>query len=77
MTARELILFADKKAREKGWTQAQWSHEAGFDQYGKAISRTVNRGNCKLTTLIRMLKALGYELSITEGAREDTAGNLD
>ena len=64
MDARELIVEADRIRQEKGLSQAEWSRAAGLDEGGMAVSRTFNRGNCKLTTLSRLLKPLGYELQI-------------
>ena len=64
MTARDLIVLADEIRKAQGLTQAQWSRESGFDNNGMAISRTYKRGNCKLTTMMRMLEPLGYELAI-------------
>ena len=64
MTARELIIQADKIRQERAMSQAEWGRQAGLDEWGKAVGRTYYRGNCKLTTLIRLLKPLGYELRI-------------
>lgn len=64
MTARELIIEADQIRQTKNLSQAEWSRAAGLDEGGMAVSRTYNRGNCKLTTMIRLLKPLGYELKI-------------
>ena len=64
MTARELIMQADGIRVEKNLSQAELSRQAGFDESGVAICRTYNRGNCKLSTLIRILRPLGYELEI-------------
>ncbi len=72
MDARELISLADQIAREKGLTQAEWCRRAGFDEFGKLISNTYRRGNCKLSVLTQLLKPLGYELRITR--TEDTDG---
>lgn len=66
MTARELIIQADKIRQEREMSQAEWGRQAGLDEWGKAVGRTYYRGNCKLTTLIRLLKPLGYELRITK-----------
>ena len=66
MNARDLIVQADQIRQEQGITQAEWSRRAGLDEVGMAISRTYKHGNCKLTTLVRMLKPLGYQLSITK-----------
>lgn len=65
MNARELIIEADRiRDEEFHLSQAEWSRRAGLDDVGMAVSRTYNRGNCKLTTLVRLLKPLGYELRI-------------
>lgn len=66
MTARDLIILADKIRNDQNMSQAEWSRAAGLDEKGMAISRTFNKGNCKLTTLVRLLKPLGYELRITK-----------
>lgn len=64
MTARELIVEADGIRQEMNLSQAEWSRAAGFDVGGMAVSRTYNKGNCKLSTMIRLLAPLGYELKI-------------
>ena len=66
MTARDLIVQADGIRRDHGLNQAEWSRSAGLDDAGVAVCRTFNRGNCKLTTLVRLLKPLGYELKIVK-----------
>ena len=66
MDARQLISQADTIARDQGMTQAEWSRRAGFDQFGKLISNTFKRGNCKLSVLAQLLKPLGYELRIVK-----------
>ena len=64
MDARQLISQADKIARDSGMTQAEWSRRAGFDEFGKLVSNTHRRGNCKLSVFAQLLKPLGYELRI-------------
>ena len=64
MNARDLIVRADQIRQEKGLSQAEWSRQAGLDEVGMAISRTYSKGNCKLTTMVRLLRPLGYELQI-------------
>lgn len=66
MDARGLITAADRIAREQGLTQAEWCRQAGFDQFGKLVSNTFKRGNCKLSVLAQLLKPLGYELQIVK-----------
>lgn len=71
ITARELIVNADRIAKERGLTQAEWCKRAGLDEVGVAVSRTYKRGDCKLTTMVKLLKPLGYELEIVrKGATE-------
>ena len=64
MNARDLIVQADKLRNEQNLSQAEWSRAAGLDDAGVAVCRTFNKGNCKLSTLVRLLKPLGYELKI-------------
>lgn len=73
MDARQLIIQADEIRRDEGITQAEWCRRAGFDQFGKLISNSFNRGNCKLSVMIQLLKPLGYELRIVkqEGKHDD------
>ena len=69
MDARQLISLADQIARDSGLTQAEWCRRAGFDEFGKLVSNTHKRGNCKLSVYLQLLKPLGYEIRIvkTEG----------
>lgn len=71
MTARELIVEADKLRQDRGMTQAEWCRQAGYDEYGKLISNAYKRGNCKLTVLMNLLKPLGYELCIRRRSDEN------
>lgn len=66
MDARQLISQADEIARRSGLTQAEWCRRAGFDEFGKLVSNTHRRGNCKLSVFSQLLKALGYELRIVK-----------
>lgn len=69
MDARELICQADRIRQDQNMTQTEWCRRSGFDQYGKLVSNSFRRGDCKLSVLMRLLKPLGYELRITK--RED------
>lgn len=62
--ARDLILQADSIARSKGLNQSQWSSLSGYASNGQTVSRIVNRGECKLTTIVSLLDTLGCELRI-------------
>lgn len=64
MEARDLILQADAIARRKGMTQAQWSSLAGYAANGQTVSRILNRGECKLSTMVALLDTLDCELRI-------------
>ena len=63
-TARDLILQADRIAREQVYSQAGWSKVAGRAESGQTVSRILAYGECKVSTLIDLLAPLGYELEI-------------
>lgn len=73
MDARQLITQADRLRQDEGITQAEWCRRAGFDEFGKLVSNTYRRGNCKLSVFSQLLKALGYEILIVkqEGKHDD------
>lgn len=73
MDARQLICEADKARTEQKLTQAEWCRRAGFDEFGKLVSNTFNRGNCKLSVFLQLLKPLGLTIKIvkTEGEHEN------
>lgn len=73
MDARQLITQADRLRQDEGITQAEWCRRAGFDEFGKLVSNTYRRGNCKLSVFSQLLKALGYEIMIVkqEGKHDD------
>ena len=73
MDARQLIVLADEIRRDEGMTQAEWCRRAGFDEFGKLVSNTFRRGNCKLSVFTQLLKPLGYEIQIVkkEGRHDD------
>lgn len=66
MDARQLIIQADEIRRDEGITQAEWCRRAGFDEFGKLVSNTFRRGNCKLSVFAQLLKPLGYEIQIVK-----------
>lgn len=66
MDARQLITQADRLRQDEGITQAEWCRRAGFDEFGKLVSNTYRRGNCKLSVFAQLLKALGYEIQIVK-----------
>lgn len=72
MDARQLITQADEIRRDEGMTQAEWCRRAGFDEFGKLVSNTFARGNCKLSVFTQLLRPLGYELRIVRREDADT-----
>ena len=68
---RDLILEADRIAREQGFTQAGWSKAAGRAESGQTVSRILAKGECKVGTLVDLLEPLGYRLTITKGELHD------
>lgn len=64
MTARELIVTADRIREQQGLTATGWGILAGFEDKGGKVSRMYSRGNCKLDTMVQLLAPLGYELEI-------------
>ena len=71
MDARQLIVQADEIRRDEGMTQAEWCRRAGFDEFGKLVSNTFRRGNCKLSVFAQLLKPLGYEIRIVKQEEKD------
>ena len=69
MNARELIVAVDEIRQGMNLSQAEWSRMAGLDEGGMAVSRTYNKGNCKLSVMVQLLAPLGYELRLVK--RED------
>ena len=61
-----MISRADEIRREQDLTQAEWCRRAGFDEHGKLVSNTYNRGHCKLSVFAQLLKPLGYEIAIVK-----------
>lgn len=66
MDARQLIVQADEIRRELGFTQAEWCRLSGFDEFGKLVSNTFRRGNCKMNVFLQLLRPLGYGLKIVK-----------
>lgn len=72
--ARGLVCEADRISKEQGLTQAEWCRRAGLDNVGVAISRTFKRGDCKLSTMARLLQPLGYRLQIVKDGGQNGEG---
>lgn len=66
MNARQLIMESDRIADEKRLTQSEWSRRAGHAKNGQTISRIMSKGDCRLSTFIRMLDAIGCRLEIKQ-----------
>ena len=73
MNARQLIVQADEIRRNMDMTQAEWSRAAGFDEFGKLVSNTFKRGNCKLSVFAQLLRPLGYEIAIVKREENNNA----
>lgn len=71
MDGKRLILLADQLAKERGLSYAEWSRQSGYDEFGKIISNTLKRGDCKLKVMTQLLKPLGCKLLIVN-ENEDT-----
>ena len=70
MDGKQLIIQADQIAKEKGLTQAEWSRRSGYDEFGKIISNTLKRGDCKLKVMTQLLKPIGCRLVIVSDEDE-------
>lgn len=66
MNARTLIIQADSLAREKGMTQKEWSTKAGHAKNGQTVSRIISKGDCRISTFLRLLEAIDCRLEIVE-----------
>ena len=66
MDSRTLILQADKIARSRGLNQTKWSTKAGYATNGQTVSRIISKGDCRISTFIDLLDAIGCELVIKE-----------
>ena len=65
MDARGLIILADRIRNDQNMSQAEWSRAAGMDASGSKICRAYKKGDCKLSSMVELLRPLGYELTIT------------
>ena len=66
-----MIVQADEIRRDQHITQAEWCRRAGFDEFGKLVSNTFRRGNCKLSVFTQLLRSLGYEIKIVKQEEEE------
>lgn len=66
MDSRTLILQADRIARKRGFNQSRWSASAGYATNGQTVSRIISKGDCRVSTFIDLLDAIGCELVIKE-----------
>lgn len=71
MNGRQLITQAVQIASEQQLTQAEWSRRAGYDEFGKIVSNSIKRGDCKLKVMTQLLKPLGCSLAIVKDGEED------
>ncbi len=66
MVARTLIVEADRRARDQGMNQKQWSEKSGHASSGQTVSRIISKGDCRLSTFLALLETLNCELKIVE-----------
>lgn len=66
MESRELIRQADKIRSDMNITQAELSALAGLTGDGSTLCRIYKRGSCQLSTMVRLLRPMGYELQIVK-----------
>lgn len=71
MDGKQLILQMYEIAMKQDLTQAEWSRRAGYDEFGKLISNTLKRGDCKLKVMTQLLKPLGCRLTIIKNGEDD------
>lgn len=71
MDGKQLIIQANQIAMDQGLSQAEWSRRSGYDEFGKIISNTLKRGDCKLKVMTQLLKPLGCRLTIVKEGEED------
>lgn len=72
MNARNLIMECDRIADKKNLSQSEWSRRAGHAKNGQTISRIMSKGDCRLSTFIALLNAIGCSLEIKENNHERT-----
>ena len=68
MESRTLIVEASKIADKKKINQSRWSEKAGHAINGQTVSRILKKGDCRLSTFLDLLKAVGCQLEIKENA---------
>lgn len=66
MESRTLIEKAYNKAKDKGYNQTKWSSEAGYAVNGQTVSRIMKSGDCRVSTLIELLKTINCKLVIQD-----------
>lgn len=64
MDARELLVMVDGIARKKGLNQSQWSRASGHAANGQTVSRIMHKGDCRVSTFLALLDAIGCEIEI-------------
>ena len=72
MDSKDLIMEAHDIADRKGFNQSRWSANAGLTLNGQTVLRILQRGDCRLSTFISLLRAVGCKLEIKENENERT-----
>lgn len=71
MNSRDLILQADRLADKAGYNQSEWSTVAGMATGGQGVSKLLSRGDCRVSTLLSLLRPLGMTLKIAPTEEEE------
>ena len=74
MESRNLIEQAQRIATVKGLSQSRWSAESGHALNGQTVLRILQRGDCRVSTFISLLKVVGCKLVIEEGDADEDNG---
>ena len=66
MDTMDYIEQARQIALSKGMNQSAWSEAAGHAINGQTVSRIRQKGDCRLSTFLSLLDAIGCGLEIKE-----------
>lgn len=78
MESKDLIMGAYEIATKKRkLNQSKWSAKAGLTMNGQTVLRILQRGDCRLSTFVSLLNAVGCELEIKENGNERNECRMD
>ena len=76
MEASELVLFIDRVRREQRISQMAITDLAGINDTGQTYYRMWTAMDGKISTMLKFLHALGYEVRISKQGESDGADHL-